>query len=202
MNKAIRLSKGKYLNFLNSGDWLVSSIVIDKMMESLPDCSIYYGNMLKIFPNGKTIRDTGGKGNISMMTFYRGTLNHSPTFIERRLFLKYGLYDETLKIVSDWKWFLIAIGLNNEIVKYINLDIAYFDMTGISNTNHKLEYEERRKVLKELFPENVLIDYDNNWKNISLVNRINNYRFTKWLFWFIERILFKYEKLKMKSVVL
>lgn len=194
MNKGILVAKGKYCQFLNSGDYFVSSDIIDKVFKNIPDCSIFYGNMLKLLQNGKVYRDKCEQGKISMLTLYKGTLNHSPAFIKRSLFEKYGLYDETLKIVSDWKWYLIAIGVNNEKVKYINLDITYFNMDGISNTNHRLEIQERRLVLEEIIPANVLIDYDNYWLNIEQLRRVNKYNLTRWLFIFIERIIFKCER--------
>lgn len=193
MNKGIRLAKGEYCQFLNSGDWLAAPDVIEKMLTTLPDCSIYYGNMLKQMPNGKTLRDTCGKGKLSMSTFYRGTLNHSSALIKRSLFDKYGLYDESLKIVSDWKWYLIVIGLNNESVKYDNIDVTCFDMTGLSNTSVELEKQERIMVLKKLIPAKILEDYDNQWRIIEQFGRINRYWITRWTFWFLERALFKFE---------
>lgn len=196
MNKGIRAAKGHYLQFLNSGDWLASSGVIAKMIENMPDCSIFYGNMLKQLPKGRVYRDACGQGKVSMFTFFRGTLNHSPALIKRNLFEKYGLYDETLLIVSDWKWYLVAIGLNNEDVKYIDFDVTCFDMSGISNTQHVLEKEERRKVLQELLPVKVLADYDVQWRNIEQAQRVNRYPITRQLFWFIDRVLFQVEKIR------
>ncbi len=58
-----------YCMFLNSGDWLVSENVIERMLDSLPDCSIYYGNMLKKYPDGKIYRDKCGEGEITMFAF-------------------------------------------------------------------------------------------------------------------------------------
>lgn len=197
MNKGILQAKGEYCQFLNSGDWLASPDVIEKMLNTLPDCSIYYGNMLKLMPNGKIHRDTCGKGNVTMLTFYKGSLNHSPAFIKRCLFDRYGLYDEGLSIVSDWKWYLISIGLHNEPTIYTNLDITYFDMTGISNTNSSLEKQERRKALEELLPAKILADFDNNLRNIDQLNRINKFKLTRWMFWLAERVLFKWEKTRL-----
>jgi glycosyltransferase involved in cell wall biosynthesis len=194
MNKGIRIAKGKYCQFLNSGDWLVAPNVIDKMLTILPDCSIYYGNMLKMMPNGKIYRDTCKRGNLTMLNFYRGTLNHSPALIKRDLFDKYGLYDETLRIVSDWKWYLITIVFNNEPAKYTDFDVTYFDMKGISNTDSFLDKQERRHVLEELLPARILADYDAHWRDIDQAFRINRYKFTRWIFWFIDRCLFKWEK--------
>ena len=194
MNKGIRVAEGDYCQFLNSGDWLAADDVIGKMLNPLPDCSIFYGNMLKQLPNGKVYRDFCGKGNISMFTFYRGSLNHSPALIKRSLFEKYGLYDETLKIVSDWKWYLVAIGLNNESVRYTDIDVTCFNMIGISNMFPELENQERRAVMEQIIPHSILMDYDLNWKNIDMMGRINQYRISQWLIWLLERVLFKLEK--------
>jgi len=199
MNKGILHAKGDYCQFLNSGDWLAANNVIEKMLNALPECSIFYGNMLKQLPNGKLYRDCGGKGAVSMLTFYRGTLNHSPAFIKRSLFEQYGLYDETLKIVSDWKWYFIVIALNNETVKYTNQDITIFDMEGISVTNPLLDRTERRLVLEELLPANILKDYDKYFQTIEQTERLKKYKVLKSVFWFIERLLFKYEKWTSKN---
>src|SRR3954468_8744814 len=81
MNKGILKASGDYCQFLNSGDTLASPYVIERMLEVLPDCSIFYGNMIKALPNGKTYVDTGKRGNVTMLMLYKGTINHSPALI-------------------------------------------------------------------------------------------------------------------------
>lgn len=163
MNKGISMAKGEYLQFLNSGDYLASNAVIGQMIEALKvDTQILYGNMLKPIKN-KIIIDRGFSGRQpTMLDFYRGTLNHSPAFINKILFDKFGLYDETMKIVSDWKWYLQVIVLNNTNINYIDVNVSVFDMNGISNINKKVELEERNEVLCELIPVKILINYENN----------------------------------------
>jgi glycosyltransferase involved in cell wall biosynthesis len=197
LNKGIQKATGEYCLFLNSGDWLTNHSVVEKMMAALPECSFFYGNMLKMLPNGYFYRDCCDKGEISMLTFYLGTINIETTFIKRTLFRTYGLFDENLNIVSDWKFFLIAICLNSETVKYIDLDVTCFDMTGISNMKPELDKKERRKVLEALIPANILFDYDAHSRNIEQASRINRYKITRWVFWFLERILFKWEKFRL-----
>ncbi len=193
MNKGIRMAKGVYCQFINSGDWLVADNTIESMLNALTDCAVFYGNMLKMLSNGNIYYNKYVPVN-SMFTFYTGSLNHSPVFIKRCLFDKYGLYDETLKIVSDWKFYLIAIGLNNERVEYIDIDVAYFDMRGISNTNSPLNKAERRKVLIDLLPANILADYDTHWFDIEQMKRIKRYWISRKSVWLLERTLFKLEK--------
>lgn len=198
MNKGINLANGEYCQFLNSGDYLVSRTVTSSMLSNMSNDDIVYGNMLKILPNGSVFYNKK-LNNISMLTFYKGTLNHSSSYIKKSLFDKYGRYDQSLKIVSDWKFFCITIGLNNIKPEYLDIDVTYFDMSGISNTNPELDKQERRMVLKELLPANVLNDYDTFWFDIEQVRRIKRYSFTSKFFWFMERTLFKFEKFKSRQ---
>ena len=197
MNKGILLAKGEYIQFLNSGDILVSTDVTERMLKNIHDTSIYYGNMLKVL-HDETIFYNREIPKITFFTFYRGTINHSSAYIKRSLFDKYGLYDESLKIVSDWKFYLIAIVLNDENVEYVDIDVSYFDMKGISNTNVELDKEERRFVLNELIVPKILSDYDEHWFDVEQMKRIKRYKVASMVVWFIERCLFKFEKRKTK----
>ena len=197
MNKGIRMAKGDYCQFLNSGDWLVSTDVTEQMLSNQPNASILYGNKLKVLTNRSFIHDKG-MPNISMFTFYQGTINHCTAYIKRSLFDLYGMYDESLKIVSDWKFYLIAIALHDEKVEYKDIDVCFFDMSGISNSNKELANDERRKVLEELLPASVLIDYDRYAFAIEQSQRLKRYWVTRNIFWITDRLLFKFEKLVLK----
>ena len=105
----------------------------------------------------------------------------------------YGLYDENLKIVSDWKWFVQAIGLGNVKPVYADIDVTIFDASGISESNLDLRNKERRQVLEEVLPPAVLADYDAYSFPISQYQRLKKHHL--WgLVWFMERVLFKLNK--------
>ena len=203
MNKGINMATGEYLQFLNSGDCLAGNDVVEKMLcavESNDKPAILYGNMLKVFNNGRIVNDHCFNGSeISFLGFYTGTLNHSPAYIRRNLFEKYGFYDESLKIVSDWKWYLKAIIFGDIKPAYTNIDVTLFDMYGISETNKSLDKAERRKVLEELIPSTILKDYDDFHFNIEQFKRLKRHPWAFKFVYFLERCLFKYEKLKDKS---
>ena len=200
MNKAIRMASGDYLQFVNSGDILASDDVTERMYIALENNhrpTILYGNMLKDMPRGIIVRDKCFAGQeMTMLGFYVGTLNHSPAYIRRSLFEKYGPYDETLKIVSDWKWYLKAIVFGEEKPVYADIDVTLFDMTGISETNKGLDKAERRQVLKEMVPNTILSDYDQWSFPIDQMKRLKRHPWAYKLVWFLERCLFKWERFK------
>ena len=207
MNKGIRMASGDYIQILNSGDCLAASDVTERMLKTLEEkeCpSILYGNMVKCFPDGRRMLDKSFAGKeITMLGMYTGTLNHDPAYICRDLFEKYGYYDESLKIVSDWKWYLQAIVFGGEKPKYVDLDVTLFDMTGISENggqNRDLIDREKRAVLEQLINPRFLHDYDNYANDIYFMRRVKRHRIAYKLVWFIERVLFKIEKWKNKRL--
>ena len=161
--------------------------------------AIFYGNMIKEYPDGRRVKDTCGGGDYtpeSFLYFYKGTLNHDCAYIRRDLFEKYGLYNEQMKICSDWEWYVRAIVLGGEKTVYTNIDVTVFDMTGISESdgkNRALIQQERRAYLESILPAAVLRDYDNYSFPISQYQRLKKYHL--WgIVHFMERVIFKIEK--------
>lgn len=203
MNKGIRMATGEYIQILNSADCLAANDVAERMLATLEDAgspNILYGNMIKCYSDGRKVVDKCFAGQeITMLGMYTGTLNHDPAYIRRDLFEKYGYYDESLKIVSDWKWYMQAIILGGEKPRYVDIDVTLFDMTGISETNKELDRLERKQVLEQLFPQTILADYGRYAFPIEQINRLQRHPWAYKIVWFLERYLFKLEKYKMKK---
>lgn len=203
MNKGIRTASGDYIQILNSGDCLASDDVTERMLSALERTShpsILYGNMVKCFPDGRKLEDKSFAGQeITLLGMYTGTLNHDPTYIRRTLFEKYGYYDESLKIVSDWKWYLQVVVLNGEKLQYVDIDVTFFDMSGISETNKDLDRAERKKVLEQLLPKAVLTDYERYAFPIEQIKRLQRHPWAYRTVWFLERCLFKVEKATLRK---
>lgn len=154
--------------------------------------AIFYGNMIKMNATGEVV-GRSGYTEYSLRQFYSSTLNHDCAYIRRDLFEQYGLYDENLKIVSDWKWYLQAIGLGRVKPEYVDIDVTIFDDGGISETNLELRNKERRQVLEELLPPAVLWDYDTHAFEMEQMNRLRRWKLYP-LVYFMERVCFKFEK--------
>lgn len=202
MNKGIGMAEGEYLMFLNSGDWLVNDRVVEAMIQVIKgtgDAEIIYGNITKVWPDGRMLKNKKNDHTYTMLSFYRGTLDHVGTCIKKNLFDKYGLYDETLRICSDWSWFLKVVVFGEVKPRYIDLDTVYFDMTGISESggqNRTKLRQERRRTLEANVPKMILADYDKYSRDIQIMQRLHRHPWAYKITVFIERCLFKWERLK------
>ena len=200
MNKGLRLATGDYIQILNSGDVLVDEHVVERMLAALKEKNypeILYGNMMKAFPDGRLIRDRGYAGEApTMLGFIRGTLNHDPVYIRKSLFERFGYYREDLPITADWRWYVEAIPLGGVIPVYVDIDVTIFDMTGISETQLERRETERDEELKRILPIGVYMDYSMYRFPLEQMRRIKRYPLVYTFFYFIERVLFKFEKRK------
>lgn len=202
MNKGIMRATGDYCQFLNSGDSLATPDVTERMVAALEktldikhhtSVDILYGDMLKIGIKQNVVDKSSRNEDITLSMFYRGCLNHSPAYIKRSLFEDYGLYDETLKICSDWKFYMQSIVLGKATTKHVDIIVTHFDMNGISETRKDILNEERNRLLQELIPKGILKDYDRYHFPMEQYDRLK--RCHLWgLVWFVERVLFKLEK--------
>lgn len=154
MNKGVAMATGEYCLFLNSGDVLHGPDVIEKILDCLDGTDLVIGKMLFLNNMSTSVVEEP----LTMNRLYVGSLPHPATFIKTSL-LRLHPYDESLRIVSDWKFFLQVAILEECSYKIIDQLISDFDCEGISSMNRDLCEQERSKVLKELFPSRVMLDY-------------------------------------------
>ena len=214
MNKGIRMAKGEYIHFLNSGDWLVDEFVVERMLKELSSfefrvsgsesgvettpIDIFVGNKIMVRPDGKVRYGHNDKRPVTALTFYRGTIEHTSAYIRRAMFDVVGMYDETLRIVSDYKWYFDAVLNHNALVAFTDIYVSYFDNTGISSTNLALDKAERRQILQQMLLPAVLADYDTYSFDIDQMQRLKRYPLLYKLVYLTERILFKFDKWNAK----
>lgn len=154
MNKGILRATGEYLLFLNSGDYLHDSKVLEEVILTLTGEDIIYGDLLYVY-NGVKREVCVYPAILDFYYFLEHSLGHPSSFIKRNLFQD-SLYSENLKIVSDWEFFLKKIVLEEASYKHIDRIITAFSMGGISSQIDACN-EERELVLHKLFP-NMLCD--------------------------------------------
>ncbi|MAT90649.1 MAG: glycosyl transferase [Flavobacteriaceae bacterium] len=147
MNKGIAQASGEYVLFLNSGDHFYAEDVCEKAMPHLEGAEIIAFDVQLVaadFQRKKTHPNT--------MTFgylYEDTLAHQSTVIKRTLLADLGGYDTTLKIASDWKFFLKAFVEHKVSYKKVPLCLSTNYLDGMSCTPEGVNTrkEERRRTL-------------------------------------------------------
>lgn len=156
MNKGIRMCQGEYVLMLNSGDTLVDEHVLERIISELDGTDIVQGNTIEEH-DGKKVQNKGyGRSEIIMSDIMQGKFLHQASFCRRDLFERYGYFDDSYAIVADKKFFINCLGFHDASFKYVNLDVANFDVNGISSAKegpwHEKHEEEYKRMLNELFP--------------------------------------------------
>lgn len=167
-NKGIRLAHGEYCYFLNAGDTFCADDVLERMFSPnsliasspnrLPD--ILYGNEIIVDGNGQRVGIARGVENPSFVDLYNSCMKHQASFIRRSLFDKYGMYYADMRICSDFDWFFRVIAFHDEVtLQYKDVDIAYFENTGLSYHSPELCAKERQQILDRYMTKRMQRDY-------------------------------------------
>lgn len=155
MNKAVRHAQGEYSLFLNSGDWLWEESALENVFAENPHADVVYGDIALISETEPTsIRTYSDR--LSFNALYRLSICHQSSFIRTEL-LREEPYDETLRIVADWKFF-IRKALARKTFLHVNTTVAAFCLTGISSSNPTVVTAERERVSAEEIPDCLLAD--------------------------------------------
>lgn len=181
MNKGIDVAKGEYCLFLNSGDSLFDKRTFSEVSVELNGAEVITGTLML---------DSGtfclSPTEVTIPYLYKdcGTLSHPSSFIKSHLLKKYH-YDEELKIVSDWKFFIQVLIMDGVSYKSISQVISIFDCTGISS-NSEMLLKERHYVLENDFPKSIYTYFLDNTKDYDsqLYLIFKNSKFRKFFYTF------------------
>jgi glycosyltransferase involved in cell wall biosynthesis len=195
MNKGIKKACGEYCLFLNSGDYLVNRNILDIVFSLKFSEDIVSGAVIS-YSNDNSKKYLLSKITSSEITFndlYETSLNHQATFIKRTLFIKYGLYEEKFRIISDWIFTLKTIILNNVSFKYLDLVISIYNTDGRSGSVSEYYKKENLSGLLELFPPRILADYETGY--VQIVRRMKKYLFFWTMFRMLNLFTLKYDSI-------
>ena len=167
-NKGIRLAQGEYCYFLNAGDTFCNEHVLELIFKPLtfnlspltstPD--VLYGNEVIVDGAGQRVGIARGVENPSFVDLYNSCMKHQASFIHRRLFEQYGMYDADMRICADFDWFFRVIAFHDDVtLLYKDVDIAYFENTGLSYHSPELCAKERQQILDRYMSKRMQRDY-------------------------------------------
>lgn len=182
MNKGVEVAHGEYCNFMNSGDVFHNTSVVESIIKTRFTADILCGNTTTVEEKPWHILSPE---EVTMDTLYNGALNHQSALIRSSLMKKYR-YDESLRIVADRKFFVQALIFDNCSYQRIDLDVADYDVNGLSSNNRFKSKEEYNKVLCELLPPRIRYDYarkkdgalcgDSDYEKLFLELKNRNYK--------------------------
>lgn len=178
MNKGIAKATGEYLNFMNSGDCFYDADVLQRIYERQLTADLIVGHDYHFNPQTQKGFSTILPPRISMLTFYIQTLPHQSSFFKRELFSN-TLYDDSLKIVADMKFYIQKLCIEGCSIDIIDDIICRREPDGISKSNNERRIAEHQIVLKQFLPNGAIKDY----QTLAKLDKTTLYKLLKIIEW-------------------
>jgi glycosyltransferase involved in cell wall biosynthesis len=152
MNKGIKLATGDVVGILNSDDFFVNDMVIEKVSETFlnSDIDVLYADVQFVDPNNinKVVRYYSSK-RFKPSKFKYGFMPAHPSFYARReLFEKIGYYKENYQIASDYELLIRFLYKHKLKSKYIEMPFVSMRTGGISNKSLKSNYILNQEIIR------------------------------------------------------
>lgn len=146
-NKGIKMSTGEIIGIINSDDGLCAGALQTLAEEYEEDIDIYRGKI--ILWNTETGTKVIEKPSMHFpMVDINPHVSHQGTFVTKRAYDKYGLFDTDIKYAMDYD-LLIRFEKMNVKMKYINHVMAYFTLGGVTYQPYSAErLRETDKIFK------------------------------------------------------
>ncbi|GHV05516.1 glycosyl transferase [Spirochaetia bacterium] len=138
MNKGIDLARGKWLNFMNSGDLFYNNTVINEIFGS-PRAykNIIYGNTIYKIEKDAELVYPKISDIVKKMPFC-----HQSSFTEYELMKKYK-YDTSYKLAADYN-FLYSLYVKGIVFEYVNITVSVFEAEGGVSARRRTMYNKER----------------------------------------------------------
>ncbi len=151
MNQAVKLAKGDYFLFMNSGDSFYDEEVLNKITYEIHElrrkdkkADIVYGNMYHKALN--TI--IYASPEINDFACYRNVPCHQTCFYQRALFDERG-YHAAYNVRADYEHFLWCYYERKAVITYVPVVVASYEGGGYSETkeNRKRSQDQHREIV-------------------------------------------------------
>lgn len=142
MNQAVEKTSGRYLYFLNCGDYFFDAHVLEELAgrieEDRTGALLFYGNIYD------ALRGTVVASNPKINGFacYRNVPCHQACIYDRKLFAKRG-YEPKYRVRADYEHFLYSFYRENAKPCYLPVTIASYEGGGFSETKENRERSAR-----------------------------------------------------------
>jgi glycosyltransferase involved in cell wall biosynthesis len=150
MNKGLALASGDYVLFMNSGDEIYASDIVEKIFNSEPDADIYYGETEMYDGDGNNlgIRRHQAPDQFTWKSFKYGmSISHQAIYIRRILTEP---YDLNYQLSSDIDWIIRAAKKAMKIVN-TRMFVAKYLVGGMSKKKHRQSLTERFNIFSKYY---------------------------------------------------
>lgn len=155
MNKGVRMATGDYCIFMNAGDTFAGAEVLKQVVPFLTgEFDVIVGREISI-ERGKIVNYNVPPAMITSLYLYQSSLCHQASFIKREVLAQYP-YDENLRMVSDWKFWIETLLIHKLSYRSVDINICCFNHEGITYTQTDIGKKERKRILTEYMPLQML----------------------------------------------
>jgi glycosyltransferase involved in cell wall biosynthesis len=181
MNKGIRLAKGKYVWFVNSGDLIFDSSILSKLRELTVDSDVFFGETMYINDKGDAIgirSDVSSRQLPEKLTKYSmlsGMVVCHQSFIVKKSIVSE--YNPNYKISADIDWVLHCLE-KAQLITNTKLILSKYLVGGISDRHRKNAWKERWNVYVQHFGYTLTI-FAHFWITIKYIwwHKINDRKY-------------------------
>lgn len=179
LNKGITLSTGDIIGILNSDDVFAGSNIISKVVECFErnNSDILYGNLKYVSKSqqeNKTIRYWKSNAFNPKKLKYGWMPPHPTLFCKKEIFKRYGLYNESLKIASDYDFILRIFRHQDLRIDFLPIVMVKMTVGGKSNGTLKNICKKSYEDLKAIKANNVGGFYTLILKNLRKLGQLYN----------------------------
>lgn len=143
MNKGLNLAQGQYVVFMNAGDTFADNNTLSNVYGALnnSNADLLYGDSLEKF-HGEELAYKKSRGHA--WVYYGMFACHQSVYYSQNLIGSHR-YNTTFKVAGDYDFTAMMVKSSKNI-RYLNLPLSIFDLTGISLNNRALGRVENWKV--------------------------------------------------------
>ncbi len=145
-NKGVRLATGEIVGIVSADDALLpgalKAVAGSYVAHHQPD--VIHGNVLTLDPSSGQL--SVGRPDVTLRTaFFGQPLRHGATFVTKRAYDRYGLFDHKYKCAMDYDLILRMIVANARFA-YVNCQLALIRSGGVSSRMRSLTRLESREI--------------------------------------------------------
>ena len=143
MNQAVKYARGKFINFLNAGDFFYDYKALSAVAEThsrSPEADFLYGNVHKPYSrSGYELYPS----KLSRFYLFKHMICHQAWFVRNHIYEKVGRYETNYKTGADYRYLLKMLYRYGVPYQRISRVVVAYKGSGISQIN------QNKKVAKE-----------------------------------------------------